>query len=81
MADMQVAVRLRRESGADFLIFSLSQIFLYDLFNKVFGNGFLYCLFFQFILLHLWYLSLRTSLSILSNAAGFSYILPESVNI
>ena len=38
MADVQIAVRLRWETGANGFATALSQIFLYNLFNKIFGD-------------------------------------------
>ena len=73
MTDMKVAVRLRRKPGTDLLIFTFSQIFFYDLFYKVFGNGFFSCLFFQFTLLHLWYLSLGTYHFFYQTVSGSSF--------
>ena len=39
MSDMQVAVRLRRETGLDMIINTLSQILVDLLLDKVLGNN------------------------------------------
>ena len=38
MSDVQVAVWLRRKTGADFLVFSFCQVFFNNLFNKEYCN-------------------------------------------
>ena len=38
MSDVQITIRLRRESGLYMIIYAFSQIFLYLLLNKIPGN-------------------------------------------
>ena len=35
MSDMQISVRLRRESCADMIVHALCKVFVYFLFNKI----------------------------------------------
>ena len=41
VSDVEISVRLRRETGADFTVHSFRQVFIYFLFDKILGN----CLF------------------------------------
>ena len=52
MADMQITVGFRRETGTDLLVFSFLQILVNNLFNKVFRNGFFCCFLFHLQFLH-----------------------------
>ena len=42
MSYMKISIRFRRETGADCLAVSLFDIFINDLFNKIFGNSFVF---------------------------------------